>query len=329
MTEKNLEYNVIISDCSVKRRLKNSSIFGKMPFAQTMIFTFMMAILDHGYVIPFETEAPSFQIQNNKSALTNSDFVLIDKRCAKEVQFEPYNCSTYTYVKKIRLSSKIIKKHLVLPFGLSSAPRLFTKGLRPLVKYLRNAGLKISTGSNYVLFVLPYYECDLCITTIHVLFADLYETKIWSAVCQKSCVFAPELFSGVLDDSKCSKSKLNNILYAIKWSHTIANVKSPCDNDWQKLCSISILTHILKLFLQRYTSADSFLADLRISWLFLLIFAGFLRFSEMLVLKRSFILIFDTHCDIFVTKSKSDVIKYGKHVVIASTGISTRQVGIL
>ena len=31
----------------------------------------------------------------------------------------------------------------MVPFGLSSAPKLFTKGLRPLVKYWRNSGLKI------------------------------------------------------------------------------------------------------------------------------------------------------------------------------------------
>lgn len=208
------ENSVVVSNLSVKGRLKDSYAFWKDTLcADNDILT----VIRDGYVIPFRVKPPSFVMRNNRSALSNSDFVesaiqdLLTKHCAYEVPFIPHNVNPLsvainnssgkkrlildfsvlnTYIKRERVKFEDFKVALeyivpngymfkfdltsgyhhfsispihhsylgfswiingavkyfvfsVLAFGLTSAPFLFTKGLRPLVKYWRGHGLKI------------------------------------------------------------------------------------------------------------------------------------------------------------------------------------------
>ena len=55
--------------------------------------------------------------------------------------------------------------------------------------------------------------------------------------------------------------------------------------------------------------------------MFLLLFAGFLRFNELSNLRCNDIEIFESHMDILIRKSKTDQLRLGNHTVIARTGL--------
>lgn len=133
----------------------------------------------------------------------------------------------------------------------------------------------------------------------------------------------------------CGKSKINHIFYAINWAHETAHFKeNPCQDRWLRLClegciqKISrpvqkkepITPDVLKLFITSFVSERCSLADLRIVTLFVLCFAGFLRISEALCLKRCHIEFKDDHCSICIENAKTDVYREGNFVVLAKTG---------
>lgn len=60
-----------------------------------------------------------------------------------------------------------------------------------------------------------------------------------------------------------------------------------------------------------------------------LAYAGFLRFSELINLKRSNICIFESHVSLFIERSKTDVYKEGSTVVISRTPNDTCPVAML
>jgi len=76
-------------------------------------------------------------------------------------------------------------------------------------------------------------------------------------------------------------------------------------------------------FVERFGSEDSSLADLRITCLIVMAFAGFLRISEVLHLRRNQINILNTHCEMFIDKAKTDVMRDGNIVPVARTDNST------
>lgn len=65
------------------------------------------------------------------------------------------------------------------------------------------------------------------------------------------------------------------------------------------------------------------MADLRIITICLLGYAGFLRFSEIVNIRRSDISFQDQHVSIFIQKSKTDKYNEGSRVCIAETGTKT------
>lgn len=91
-------------------------------------------------------------------------------------------------------------------------------------------------------------------------------------------------------DSRCCKSKLNQIFYSITWAHELNALNSPCTDVWLKLClqgcirkvalpvikkepfTISILTAMVSRFA---TTENCYLGDLRIVTLFVVAFACF------------------------------------------------------
>ncbi|CAC5409729.1 unnamed protein product [Mytilus coruscus] len=85
-----------------------------------------------GYVIPFLQTPTSMSFKNNKSANVHSNFEneaiseLLNIGCVIESPFQPF-----------------VVNPLMLAFGLSSASYLFTKCLRPIVRYWRENGVGI------------------------------------------------------------------------------------------------------------------------------------------------------------------------------------------
>ncbi|XP_076100861.1 uncharacterized protein LOC143070462 [Mytilus galloprovincialis] len=61
----------------------------------------------------------------------------------------------------------------------------------------------------------------------------------------------------------------------------------------------------------------------------LISYAGFLRFSEMVNLKRSDLKFSDSHVSLFITKSKTDHYREGTQVLIARTDTQTCSVSML
>lgn len=147
----------------------------------------------------------------------------------------------------------------------------------------------------------------------------------------------------VNNHSVCGKSKLNTVFYSINWAHIFASAENPCKDEWLKMClngcirmtskpinrKEPVSPDILQNFIARYASENSSLLDLRISCLLVIMFAGFFRISEVLSLKRSNISFYESYCEIFVEKSKTDVLRDGNVVVIAKTGNSTCPVELL
>lgn len=147
-----------------------------------------------------------------------------------------------------------------------------------------------------------------------------------------------------MEDVSCSKSKLSQIFYSVNWAHLIGNLDlNPCDDKWLKLClegcirkvakpvikKEPITLDILKTLVSRFASENCSLGDLRIITLFIVSFAGFLRISEALNLKRSNIEFCESYCSIYIEKSKTDIYRDGQQVVLAKTGNITCPVNML
>ena len=193
----------------VKGNLKNHIFFWRSRLDAS---SFVLDTIEKGYVIPFIDHPPSMYKGNNRSALSNAEFVneavneLVSLGCVVQVPFKPYIVSPLSvatnssgkkrlildlsilnlFVRKDKVKFEdwklaveyfhekcyMIKFDLksgyfhidispsqmsylgfswqsnfycysVLPFGLSSAPYIFTKCLRPMVKYWRQHSVRI------------------------------------------------------------------------------------------------------------------------------------------------------------------------------------------
>jgi len=163
--------------------------------------------------------------------------------------------------------------------------------------------------------------------------------KAYSAWCRKydfnplpSSDYHVSLFLASLKYSCPSASKINAIVYGISWAHKIAGFSDPCDSDLvlfakngliranskppvQK-CAISI--EDMKKIVQHFGKSDSLL-DLRFVTMCLVCFSGFLRFSELVSLKRCDITFFEDCAKINIVESKTDQLCKGKQVTICKT----------
>lgn len=72
-----------------------------------------------------------------------------------------------------------------------------------------------------------------------------------------------------------------------------------------------------------YYGVSSDLSDLRIYCMFSLAFAGFLRFNELVNIRFADLTFFDSHVQIFIPKSKTDIFRKGNKFLIARTGKET------
>ena len=140
-----------------------------------------------------------------------------------------------------------------------------------------------------------------------------------------------------------SSSKINEAVYAISWAHKLAGFSDPCQSflvksvkegglrsTAQPVCKKEPITpEILKSLVSIFGTKNSSLADLRIASMCLLSFAGFLRFSELVNIRRSHITFHKSHLSLFIPKSKTDVLHRGNEVLISKTDKDTCPVSML
>lgn len=135
----------------------------------------------------------------------------------------------------------------------------------------------------------------------------------------------------------CSSAKIEEAVSAISWAHNLAGYPNPCHSSLVTQVKEGVLRECRKpvtkkepispfhLFLlaEKYGNENSCLTDLRIITICLLGYAGFLRFSEIVNIRRSDISFQDQHVSIFIQKSKTDKYNEGSRVCIAETGTKT------
>ncbi|XP_071123255.1 uncharacterized protein [Mytilus edulis] len=164
--------------------------------------------------------------------------------------------------------------------------------------------------------------------------------RIWCSDCQLE--FSPAnsttvcFYIGSLIQQGVGVSVLESNFYSIKWYHDINFKYNPCSDKLlsnileggRRILSKPInkkepiTTDILKLIVSRYGSEHD-LSNLRVCLLCLLGFSGFLRYSELAKIKRNNIVFYDTHVEITIDKSKTDIYRRGNTVIIARTGNET------
>ena len=131
-------------------------------------------------------------------------------------------------------------------------------------------------------------------------------------------------------DSKVSFHVISAAFYGIKWFHTMNNLPDPTQNNWVKslleagkrLNSVpvkkkdTINSEHLKHLCDMFKSTDDIL-HLRDLTMIVLGYAGFLRFSEISELKCNDITFEEDYVTLKIRKSKTDVYRSGKEVVIS------------
>ena len=141
----------------------------------------------------------------------------------------------------------------------------------------------------------------------------------------------------------CSYSIIEDAFYSIHWVHEISNNLNPCKSSLVvnakegALRSVGrtvtkkepITPEILDNLVKMYGSETTNIFELRTMCLFLLGYAGFFRFSELVNIKREDISFYEHYMCIRITKSKTDQYREGAEAVIAKTGLTTCPVTML
>ena len=134
-----------------------------------------------------------------------------------------------------------------------------------------------------------------------------------------------------------SAAKVHEAIYAISWAHNLAGLPDPCQSQLLKSVKDGALKmtskpvvkkdpitpDILQNLVLKYGQATSNLYDLRITCMCLLAYSGFLRFSELVNIRRSHISFQNDNFSLFIPRSKTDVLNKGSTLVIAKSGKST------
>ena len=150
------------------------------------------------------------------------------------------------------------------------------------------------------------------------------------------------LFLQYLLDSSKSAFTINSAFYAFKWLHDLAGVCSPTSHPTvvavkegaSRLASLPVkyrkepleAGHLRKL-MDRTDMND--LLQLRNLVMFVLPFSGFLRFSELSLIRAKDIKFSEGFISIFIEKSKADQLREGQSVVIAESGSRLCPVALL
>lgn len=131
-----------------------------------------------------------------------------------------------------------------------------------------------------------------------------------------------------------SVSIVDEAFYAISWSHKLAAFYDPCNSF---LCKSviegarrsfrhniknkkePITPQILQKIVQKYGNTNSTLHERRVACMCLVSYSGFLRFTELVNLKRSDIIFHQEYMSLFIEKSKTDQHRKGSTVLISRT----------
>lgn len=132
-------------------------------------------------------------------------------------------------------------------------------------------------------------------------------------------------------DNHVSFSVINAFFYSIKWMHKINDFQDPTENIFVKnLVDVAkrlrsrpvkkkdiINTEMLQNLCVNYKDGNN-LADIRDLTMILIGYAGFLRFNEISELKCNDIVFYDDYLVLKIRKSKTDVYREGREVLIAN-----------
>ena len=117
-----------------------------------------------------------------------------------------------------------------------------------------------------------------------------------------------------IKDNPCNSSFLHTVLQGLKRLLAKPVVKKE-----------PITPGILRALVDKYGSSNN-LMDLRLCTMTLIAFAGFLRHDELIHICRRDLQLHESHVNIFISKSKTDIYRQGAWVLIAQ---STCYAGIL
>ena len=131
-----------------------------------------------------------------------------------------------------------------------------------------------------------------------------------------------------------SSSVLDAAFYSINRYHDISLHPNPCEDNLVKLTyeggkrllsrpvnkKEPITVDILDKLMKKFGNDTLNLSNLRICTLCLLGFSGFFRYSELAEIKLKDLNFSETHVEIKLCKSKTDVYRKGSSVIIAKTG---------
>lgn len=158
--------------------------------------------------------------------------------------------------------------------------------------------------------------------------SNFKEVKILPA----SALYVALFFVSLIQDG-VSCGIINEIHYGLKWVHELSGFQDPCQYSIVKtvleaskrLLSIRvkkkepITPEIIKSLFNKYGLPSANLSDLRLLNLCVLGYTGFLRFNELVGLRRCDFEFESTFMRIFIERSKTDVYRDGAWVVIAQT----------
>lgn len=133
-------------------------------------------------------------------------------------------------------------------------------------------------------------------------------------------------------------SRMETVFYAIKWHYDCNSIVliNPCESKFlhnvllglKKLLSKPIVKkepvtpEILKAIMDMYGKSEN-LIDIRLCCMILLSYAGFLRFDELINIRRCDIQLYVSHVNIFICKSKTDIFRQGAWVLVGATNSET------
>lgn len=160
-------------------------------------------------------------------------------------------------------------------------------------------------------------------------------------VLPASSIYITLFFLQLIQDS-VSTSVIDEAHYGIKWVHEISGFKDPCDSAIvraivaaaKRLLSVPVkkkepvTPEIMLSLFGRFGGTNATLSDLRLLMLCTLGYAGVLRFSELIALRRCDVQFETSFMRLFIERSKTDIYRDGAWVVIAATTKSTCPVAL-
>lgn len=151
------------------------------------------------------------------------------------------------------------------------------------------------------------------------------------------------LFFVSLIQNGSSCAIINEIHYGVKWFHELGGFSDPCKcplvlnviEAGKRILSTRVkkkepvTPEIIHALFDKFGTACASLSDLRLLSLCVLGYTGFLRFDELVGLKRCDFEFENSHMKVFVERSKTDVYREGAWVLIARTGKATCPVALV